>query len=203
MKKTASTLISRLAIAAAVIAPATASQAQELVLQDNRPVRFFIGGGITGGGDRLVTARYINGSDESLHGGGTIQIHAGLEFRVAPSVTLALSAGYHIDAIDTFWGSTWFGRVPIEALGHVRLDPHWRVGGGVRFGVDPTLSSDGFAPDVDEHFRSSVGPVLEIEYLFNPRLGLKLRGVSERYESKEGLPTVNGDHVGLMLNFYF
>jgi hypothetical protein len=192
-----------MAIAGAILLPAAATQAQELVMQDTRPVRFFVGGGVTAGGDRLVTARYIDGSDESLHGGGTIQIHAGLEFRVAPAVTLALSAGYHVDAIDTFWGSTWFGRVPIEALGHVRVDPRWRIGGGVRFTVDPTLSSDGFAPDVDEHFRSSVGPVLEVEYLFNPWLGLKLRGVIERYESKAGLPSVNGNHVGLMLNFYF
>jgi hypothetical protein len=196
-------LAARLAIAAAVILPAGAAGAQELVFQDTRPVRFFVGGGLTAGGDRLVTARYINGSDESLHGGGTIQVHAGLEFRVAPSLTMALSAGYHLDAIDTFWGSTWFGRVPIEALAHFQVDPRWRVGGGVRFAVDPTLSSDGFGADVDEHFRSSVGPVVEVEYLFNPRLGLKLRGVSERYKSKQGLPTVDGNHVGLLLNFYF
>ena len=203
-RTSAAGLFSRTAIAAVVLLPvAGLAQAQELVIQDNRPVRFFIGGGVTGGGDRLLTARYINGSDESLHGGGTIQVHAGFEFRVAPSLTLALSAGYHVDAIDTFWGSTWFGRVPIEGLAHYQLDPHWRIGGGVRFAVDPTLSSDGFAPDVDEHFRSAVGPVIELEYLFNRSIGLKLRGVSERYKSKEGLPTVNGDHIGLMVNFYF
>jgi hypothetical protein len=56
---------------------------------------------------------------------------------------------------------------------------------------------------VDEHFRSAVGPVIELEYLFNRSIGLKLRGVGERYKSKEGLPTVNGDHIGLMVNFYF
>ncbi len=205
MKKAAlaGTLARRLSLAVALSLPIGLAQAQELILEDNRPVRFFVGGGLTAGGDRLVTARYINGSDESLRGGGTIQVHGGLEFRVAPAVTMALSVGYHVDAIDTFWGSTWFGRVPIEALAHVRIHPNWRIGGGMRWAVDPTLSSDGFAPDVDEHFRSSFGPVIEIEYLFNPRLGLKLRGVSERYKSKAGLPTVDGDHVGLMLNFYF
>jgi hypothetical protein len=202
-RTSAATLAAGATLALAALLPSGAAQAQELVIQDTRPVRFFIGGGLTAGGDRLVTARYINGSDESLHGGGTIQIHGGLEFRVAPSVTLALSAGYHVDAIDTFWGSTWFGRVPIEALGHYQLDRNWRIGGGVRFALDPTLSSDGYLSDRDEHFRTAVGPVLEVEYLFNPRLGLKLRGVSERYKSKVGLPTVDGDHVGVMVNFYF
>ncbi len=203
LKTSAASFVRGLALAATVALPAVQAQGQELVVLDDRPYRFFIGGGLTAGGDRLVTARYINGSDESLRGGGTIQVHGGVEFKVAPSLTMALSIGYHVDAIDTFWGSTWFARVPIEGLAHFQFDRNWRVGGGIRYAIDPTLSSDGFAPDVDEHFRSQVAPVVEIEYLFNPRLGLKLRGVSERYKSKVGLPTVDGDHVGLILNFYF
>jgi hypothetical protein len=192
------------AIGSAFVATSAAHvQAQELVIQDARPYRFFLGGGLTAGGDRLITARYINGSDESLRGGGTIQIHGGMQFQVAPALTMALSLGYHVDAIDTFWGSTWFARVPVEGLAHLQLDRNWRVGGGIRYAIDPTLSSDGFAPDVDEHFRSSVSPVVEIEYLFTPNLGLKLRAVNERYKSKAGLPNVDGDHVGLILNYYF
>jgi hypothetical protein len=192
----------RFALAAALALPAGIAQSQALVL-DDRPYRFFVGGGLTAGGDRLITAHYINGSDESLRGGGTIQAHGGIEFRVAPALTMALSIGYHVDAIDTFWGSTWFARVPVEALAHFQIHPNWRLGGGIRYAIDPTLSSDGFAPDVDEHFRSSVAPVIEVEYLFTPRLGLKLRAVNERYKSKAGLPAVDGDHVGLVLNFYF
>lgn len=199
----AKALTSRFALAAVLALPVGSALAQQVIYQDTRAVRFFVGGGLTAGGDRLVTARYINGSDESLHGGGTLQVHGGMEFRVAPSITLALAAGYHLDAIDTFWGSTRFSRVPVEALGHFQVDPHWRIGGGVRVALDPKLSSDGYAPDLEESFRTAVGPVLEIEYLFTPQLGLKLRGVSERYKSKAGLPTVNGDHVGLIFNFYF
>ena len=183
--------------------PAADAGSQELVYQDARPYRFFLGGGLTAGGDRLLSARYIDGSDETLRGGGTIQVHGGMQFQVAPALTMALSVGYHVDAIDTFWGSTWFARVPVEALAHFQLDRNWRIGGGIRYAIDPTLSSDGFAPDVDEHFSSSIAPVVEIEYLFNPHLGLKFRLVSERYKSKVGLPTVDGDHVGLMLNYYF
>lgn len=189
--------------ATSIALPAVPVQAQELVFEDSRPYRFFLGGGLTAGGDRLVTARYIDGSDESLRGGGTIQLHGGMQFNVAPALTMALSIGYHVDAIDTFWGSTWFARVPVEALAHVRLDRNWRIGGGIRYAIDPTLSSDGYAPDVDEHFRSSVSPVVEVEYLFTPHLGLKFRAVNERYKSKVGLPTVDGDHVGLIFNYYF
>ena len=202
-KTSAKALATGLAIAAALTLPAGFAQAQELVIQDNRPARFFIGAGLTAGGDRLVTARDFHGHDESLRAGGVFQFHGGVEFRVAPAVSMALSIGYHVDAIDSFWDSTWFARWPVEALAHVQVDPHWRIGGGARYAISPRLSSDRFGPDLDEDFRATIGAVIEVEYLFNHQLGLKLRGVTERYKSEIGLPTVSGDHIGLVLNFYF
>lgn len=214
MKRSAGSMLkgaTRWLLLAAIALPGSIAQAQVVAvtqapavyIPEARPVRFFLGGGLTTGGDRLVTARYFDGSDYSLRGGGLFQIHGGLEFRVAPAFSLALSVGYHVDSVDTFYGSTWFHRVPIEALGHFRVHPNWRIGGGVRFAVDPSLSSDGFSPVADEEFDSSVGPVIEVEYLFNPSIGVKLRGVAERYKSKSGLPTVSGNHIGLMFNYYF
>ena len=47
----------RLATAAALAAGSGAAQAQEVIYQDLRPVRLFIGGGLTAGGDRLATAQ--------------------------------------------------------------------------------------------------------------------------------------------------
>ncbi|MEO8225008.1 MAG: outer membrane beta-barrel protein [Gammaproteobacteria bacterium] len=192
-----------LAIAAALALPAGTAQAQELIFVDARPARFFIGAGLTAGGDRLVTARFVRGDDYTIHGGALLQIYGGYEFRVAPALTLALSVGYHVDSADAWNGSTWFSRIPVEALAHYRVAPNWRIGGGVRFALHPRLQSDGYAPDVDEDFKAAIGPVIEVEYLFNPSFGLKLRGVSERYRSKAGLPTVNGDHLGLFASFYF
>jgi hypothetical protein len=196
-------LASRLALAATLALAAGTTQAQELIIDDARPVRFFLGGGLTAGGDRLVTARFVNGDDYTIHGGALLQVYGGFEFRVAPALSLALSVGYHVDSADAWNGSTWFSRIPVEALAHYRVAPNWRIGGGVRFALHPRLSSDGYAPSVDEDFEAAIGPVVEVEYLFNPRFGLKLRAVSERYKSKAGLPTVDGDHVGLMASFYF
>ena len=197
-------LAGRLAAAAAfATAFGAAAQAQEVVYQDLRPVRLFIGGGLTAGGDRLATAQYYHGSDYSLHAGGLVQFHGGIEFQVTPLASVALSVGYHIDAIDDFWGSTRFTRVPVELLGHFRVHPNWRLGGGIRWALHPKLTSEGHAPVVDEDFDSAVGPVIEAEYLFNPSLGLKVRGVFEQYRSKAGLPSVNGNHIGVVLNFYF
>ncbi len=189
------------AIAAIATIAAPTAEAQTVV--DTRPARFFLGAGLTGGGDRLFTARFTDGSDYTLRAGALVQLHGGVEFRVAPAVSVAVSVGYHVDSADARNGSTWFRRVPVEALAHVDIHPQWRLGGGLRVALSPRLSSDGAAPYTDEDFETALGPVIEIEHRFNHWFGLKLRAVSERYKSKAGLPTVNGDHVGLFANFYF
>lgn len=192
------------ALALACTAAAPSARAQTVVdLDAPRPARFFAGIGLTGGGDRLYTARYSDGTTQTLRAGGLFQLYGGVEFRVARGVSLAVSAGYHVDSASARNGSVWFGRVPIELLGHVQVAPYWRVGGGLRVATNPTLRSDRDAAGVDEDFHTAVGPVLEIEHTFNPWLGLKLRGVAERYKSRVGLPTANGNHVGLLVTFYF
>ncbi|MGE0313272.1 MAG: hypothetical protein AB7P21_16805 [Lautropia sp.] len=192
-----------LVLAAALSGASGIARAQSLEIVAERPVRAFVGFGLTGGGDRLITARYTDGSSYTLRGGGLLQLHAGAEFRLAPRVTMAASLGYHVDAASAANGSVSFRRFPLEALAHLEFAPGWRVGGGLRLALDPKLESDRGFFGADQRYETSLGPVLEIEYRFNRLLGLKLRGVVERYESKDGLPTVSGDHVGMFLNFYF
>ncbi|MGE0801369.1 MAG: hypothetical protein AB7G13_13515 [Lautropia sp.] len=188
--------------AALTVMPPTDAAAQQII-EDLRPVRFFAGFGLTAGGDRLATARYRYYRDESVHAGGLLQLHAGIEFRMAPGVTGALSAGYHADGTSGWRGSYSFDRWPIEALAHVAVAPRWRVGGGARLVLNPRLRSDGDFPDVNERFKNALGGVVEVEYRFTDLIGLKLRGVAERYKSKQALPSADGNHVGLVMNFYF
>ncbi len=190
-------------IAVAAAGWSGSAHAQALQVVAERPVRAFVGFGLTHGGDRLITARYTDGSSYTLRGGGLLQLHAGAEFRLAPRLTMAASIGLHADAASAVNGSVTFRRYPLEGLAHYEFAPGWRVGGGVRLAIDPKLTSDRGFFGADQHYETAVGPVIEIEYRFNRLLGLKLRGVSERYKSKDGLPSVDGDHVGMFLNFYF
>lgn len=192
-----------LAVGGAMLGWSSTAQAQQLEIVRERPVRAFVGFGLTTGGDRLITARYTDGSSYTLRGGGLLQIHAGAEFRLAPRVTMAASLGYHADSATAYNGSVTFRRYPLEGLAHYEFAPGWRVGGGLRLALDPKLTSDRAYFGADQRYETSLGPVLEIEYRFNRLLGLKVRGVSERYKSKDNLPTISGDHVGVILNFYF
>lgn len=179
---------------------------QAVVVQP-RPVKFVVGIGVTGGGDRLATARsgsyYGYREDRSVRAGELAQIHAGVEWRVAPAVTMQATIGYHFDSVDNWRGAIDFDRYPLELLAHYSFAQHWRAGGGLRYVLNPRLSGEGNERDIDIKFKRSLGPVVEVEFLPLNWLGIKLRGVIERYKPKDGGPSANGNHVGLFANFYF
>lgn len=173
-----------------------------------RPVKFVVGIGVTGGGDRLASARYYGGysrydDDRSIRAGQLLQIHGGLEWRVAPSVTMQATVGYHTDGVDGWNGSIDFDRYPLELLAHYSFAPQWRAGGGLRYTLNPRLDGSGVARDYDIRFKRSLGPVVEVEFLPLNWLGIKLRAVFERYKPRDGGPAAEGNHVGVFANFYF
>ena len=186
--------------------PPPAAMPQAVVVQP-RPVKFVVGIGVTGGGDRLATTRsgtyYRYNDDRSVRAGELVQIHAGLEWRVAPAVTMQATLGYHTDGVDNWRGAIDFDRYPLELLAHFSFAPQWRAGGGLRYTLNPRLSGEGNERDIDVKFKRSLGPVIEVEYLPLNWLGIKLRGVIERYKPKDGGPSANGNHFGLFANFYF
>ena len=191
----------------------SASLTQAVVVQP-RPVKFVAGLGFTAGGDRLATARFreydywyggYDYEDRSVRAGQLFQLHAGVEWRVAPAVTMQATIGYHTDSVDARNGDIDFTRYPLELLAHFQFAPQWRAGGGLRYTLNPRLSGGGVARDVDIKFKRSLGPVVEVEFLPSniKWLGVKLRGVIERYKPRDGGESANGNHFGLFANFYF
>ena len=191
-------------------APPPGGMPQAVVVQP-RPIRFIAGIGVTGGGDRLATARYRNYyyyEDRDIRAGQLLQIHGGIEWRVAPAVTMQATIGYHGDSVDGWNGDIDFTRYPLELLAHYQFAPMWRVGGGLRYTINPRLDGwsidrSGVARDLDVKFKRSLGPVIEVEFLVARWVGIKLRGAFERYKPRGGGPTADGNHIGLFGNFYF
>lgn len=178
-----------------------------------RPVKFVVGIGMTGGGDRLATAEVYRsyygyyGFDEyderNIRAGQLVQLHAGIEWRVAPAVTMQALIGTHTDGASGWNGAIDFDRYPLELLGHFEFAPRWRAGGGLRYVFKNRLDGKGSMRDYDIKFKNSLGPVVEVEFLPLPWMGVKLRGVVERYKPRVGGESYNGNHVGIFANFYF
>lgn len=188
----------------AQVGDATASpgMAQAVVVQP-RQYRIVLGLGATGGGDRLATARYNYSDDRNVRAGELLQIHGGIDWRVAPRVTMQAVVGFHTDGVDAWNGSVYFTRYPLELLAHYAVAPGWRIGGGLRYVINPRLDGDGAARDIRVDYDNAFGPVIEAEFFPIQWLGLKLRGAFEQYKARDGSGSKSGNHVGFFATFYF
>jgi hypothetical protein len=194
----------KLLAASLVVLAAFAGSAQaQTEAPATKPLHFFVGLGVTGGGDKLVTAQYTNGTSVDVTGGGLVQFNGGVDYQFTDKFSGSLGLGYHVDRANASNGSITFSRVPVEVLAHYSVTPSVRLGGGLRLVGGAKLRSDGVASGIDADFGSTAGLVLEGEYLLNARYGFKLRVVEEKYKSNATQKTISGSHAGLMFNFYF
>lgn len=168
------------------------------------PLRFLAGAGLTFGGDTLANVQFSNGSSENIKGGGLFVIYGGLEYRVGTAVSLQATVGYHVDDTSAASnGSVRFSRVPVDLLAFYHVNDQVRIGGGVQMVNGPELKGSGVASNVNLKFDNATGGVIEGEYLFNPKMGAKLRYVSVKFKPEGGGAKADGSHLGLMFNYYF
>jgi len=168
-------------------------------------VRPLLGVGLTFGGDTLATTFFTDGTQIDIKAGQLLQLHGGLEYRATPLLSVQATVGYHVDNSSASNGSVRFSRIPVELLGHFHASDKWLFGGGLRLVNSPKLSSSGAASSVGSvDFDNTTGTVIEGEYRTSFKLGFKLRYVSEKYEAKAPFTgaTVDGSHIGLMMNWY-
>jgi hypothetical protein len=171
---------------------------------DAAPVKFLLGGGLTFGGDKLATVGFSDGSTDNIRAGALLMLYGGAEVRLGDLVSFQATLGYHVDDTSPASnGKLRFSRMPVDLLLHFRLNEQLRLGAGMQLVHKPELKGSGDVSYINAKFDNATGAVLEGEYLFSPHVGLKLRYVSEEFELKGSNVTVDGSHVGLLLNYYF
>lgn len=164
---------------------------------------FFAGAGLTGGGSEVVVVNYSNGDSNTMRGGGVLYLYGGVQYALSDRASASLSLGYHVDSISARNGHVTFSRVPVELLAHYFVTDRVRIGGGARFSTNVHISGSGFGSGIAGSYDNSTGAVIEGEYIFTPRFGLKLRAVSEKFHESNGPGTIKGDHLGVLASFYF
>lgn len=160
-----------------------------------------IGAGLTVGGDKLTEMQYTNGMTANTTAGGTFQLYGGVEARF-DVLSLQFNLGYHFDKNNASNGSVTFERYPVELLAHYPVTENWRLGGGVRHISSAKVHGSGVASFTSVDLGASTGPVVELEYLFSARSGLKGRVAKDTYRSGSK-SEVDGTHFGLMWTYYF
>ncbi len=190
-------------VIALAIASLNAASAQAPLVAEVSPLRFTIGMGITGGGDQLATTVFTDGTEQEIRAGGLVAFVGGVDYRIGQHFSVQGNVGFHVDNSTATNGDVNFRRFPVELLGYVNVSEKWRIGGGVRFVNAVKLSSSGAAGDTDYDFDNTVGAVLETEYMFSERVGMKIRAVSEKYKVSNRNLEFKGNHIGIFGNFYF
>jgi opacity protein-like surface antigen len=185
---------------AMAIATLSVAQAQT-VSPAPAPLHFLAGIGVSAGGEELANVHYTNGSSQTIRAGGGVYFTGGLDYRISPEFSLQATANFHVDDTHARNGSIRFQRFPLELLGYYHAGPQWRVGGGVRYVTNAKLTSSGDAAGPDYKFDNSTSAVVEVEYFWTPKFGMKVRYVNEPLKAYG--QDVRGNHVGISGNFYF
>jgi hypothetical protein len=166
------------------------------------PFRVYGAVGTTVGGDDLTS-----NSTSTITAGGLVQLSVGGDYRWSQTFSTQASIGYHISADPGPYDNSSFQRFPIELLGYYHINDKWRVGGGMRYVTNAKLKVENdysyysYDPNGTYRAKNTVGLVVEGEWLFARHVGLKVRGVSEKYEFANR-PAANGSHLGVFVSFY-
>ncbi|MFT3859407.1 MAG: hypothetical protein QM742_18540 [Aquabacterium sp.] len=182
-------------------------------------LRPFIGAGYTWGGDTMQAWDIVpvdgSGSyryEEDVSAGAGLDLRVGLSYRLGTSpFTLQASVAHHIDQTHGISSRAYFRRVPAEILLQWHASEQWRLGMGVRRSLSATEKSHGGTcggdpcPEYRLKLKSNTGVVIEAEYMATPNWGIKARYVWEEYRYKIAPDAVKyeGDHFGVMTNYYF
>jgi hypothetical protein len=191
-------IIALAAVAVTALAPTLAHAG----LDSANPVHPLLGIAITGGGDKLSTVDYTNGTSQDITAGGLVQLYGGIEYHPQGSpVAFQGTFGYHVDSTHARNGNQQFSRWPLEAIALFNVAPKFRLGAGLRYASSPKFTSDGAGDVGNADFKAQVGAILMGEWLITPSMGVQLRYVHETYKLDGA--SIDGSHGGLGFNYYF
>jgi hypothetical protein len=165
-------------------------------------LKLVLGMDIGDGGEKLASARYTDGSSDTIKSGGGVQFKVGVQYPTSTNSSLLATVGYEVDDTSAASnGSIKFQRFPVELLSMWRVGNKVRLGGGLRYASNPKLSGSGVASSLGTYsLKSKLGLVAQGEYLYSEKLGLTLRAISEKFEYQG--KSINANHVQLGVNYY-
>ena len=171
-------------------------------LDSDNPVHPLVGIAFTGGGDKLSSAEFSDGTSRDITAGGLVQVWGGVEYHEKASpFAIQGTFGYHFDNTSAKNGSQRFERFPIELIALYGFDPKFRVGVGARYATSAKFRSSGAGDVGDFNFKSQIAPMVLVEWLITPSWGAQVRYVHETYKL-DGV-SIDGSHGGVGLNYYF
>ncbi len=151
-------------------------------------------GGLHFGGDELVEADFTNGDDEKIKAGQLLSLSVGIGSAINESVEARLMVGVKFDSIDASNADIEFYRYPVSALFLYSASEKINIGGGLTYHLNPSLSGDGVASDIDADFDDALGFVLTAEYALSNRSYAAVQYTKIDYDIFD--ESVSGNSIG-------
>ena len=177
--------------------------------------RFFLGMGLTHGGEELAEIRVIyddERSDEDIRSGELVSFAGGMIFPLwVPAFSIQASAGYHFDSVSTYDDDVYFGRIPLELIPFYNFGHH-RIGAGLSYHLNPELDlKDAGGPKFE--FDDAPGALVQYDYSFagwnsnGILLGFRYMWIDYEIDQVDGTRVsgdkVDGDHFGVHFSYMF
>ena len=176
---------------------------------------WFVGFGLTHGGDKLAEAEVeYNGDtyDDDLRAGELLTIAAGIVvYFPQPAWSLQTSIGYHTDSVGDYDDDITFDRYPLELIPFYNFSNH-RIGAGLSYHLSPELDLKEIGgPKVK--FEDALGWLVEYDYSFSGWekggfvLGVRYMWIDYEIDKVGSFSVsgaeVDGNHVGIHINYMF
>jgi len=180
---------------------------------EDKRIKFVGSIGGSSGGDRLYSGAYVDGDTFEVKAGGGVFVNAGVAYSFDPEIEIQTTIGFHDDGPLLSDGSVNFTRYPAEAIVFYKFIDNFKIGIGMRKSLGSNTKISGRAAellggDTGDSFDSSLGGVIEFQYVFDKKIGAKdqyalsMRYVSEKYILKGTNVKLNGNHIGFGINYY-
>ncbi len=131
--------------------------------------------GFDGGGDKLATVVFTDGTHENIKANAGIFFGGGMSIvNDSKSVEGELAITYKVDDITASNGDVTWSRWPIDALAFYRWNKV-RLGGGLTYHINPKLSGSGVASGINLTFKDSLGYLLQADWRITEKMNLGAR----------------------------
>lgn len=172
-----------------------------------RAVEFYASTGYDFGFTKLAEVKFTNGSTRTIDANAGAFLNVGLSFLHLSDGLLETRAtiGFKYQAVMASNGHVIFYDFPLEVRELVNLRPI-RLGAGVSVALGPQLTASGFPGARDTSIDTSVGLLVEAEYVIEFRggsgaLSIGPRFLLQQFKGSNGGAKVDANALGISLGF--
>jgi hypothetical protein len=175
-----------------------------------RPYSLEFGIGMDGGGDKLLTLKFTDGSSESLYADQGFYFYAGVAFARFYSDEVAFDTAVKVAVKGWNVGSggdeVRYLVFPLEAVERLWIG-QFRLGGGLTYLVNPEISGNGALDTINASLDNSLGFTVQADWIGERKPGRAGVAIGLRYNVQELKfqqgSTVSANGIGLRLGFEF